>query len=99
MVVPGGAKGADTISQNESVQRTIKEQFSSGKLVGMICAGAFLSHNLKPQQIQPVALLVGSLAAKMSGLHTLGVELPLTSHPSVKQQLDQGEAHYLQVMM
>jgi protein DJ-1 len=39
VVVPGGAKGAETITQNKDVQRLIKSYFNEGKLVGMICAG------------------------------------------------------------
>jgi putative intracellular protease/amidase len=39
LVVPGGAKGAETISGNTSVQHLVKEYFEQGKLVAMICAG------------------------------------------------------------
>ena len=69
LVVPGGAKGAETISQNEEVQKMIREQVEAGRFVGMICAG--------------------SLAAKTSGLGKKE-KLPLTSHPSVKAELDTG---------
>ncbi|PAV20374.1 DJ-1 [Pyrrhoderma noxium] len=67
LVVPGGAKGAETISQNEEVQKMIRAQVEAGRFVGMICAG--------------------SLAAKTSGLGKKE-KLPLTSHPSVKAELD-----------
>ncbi|KAG5650487.1 hypothetical protein H0H81_012067 [Sphagnurus paluster] len=63
LVVPGGAKGADTISKNANVQELVRQYYEK-KLVGMICAG--------------------SLAAKTSGLP----KQPLTSHPSVKKQLE-----------
>ncbi|KAL5498541.1 hypothetical protein ACEPAH_1895 [Sanghuangporus vaninii] len=65
LVVPGGAKGAATISGDSNVQKLIKRQLiEKDKLVGMVCAGP--------------------LAAKTSGLP----RQPLTSHPSVKSQLD-----------
>jgi protein DJ-1 len=40
LVVPGGAKGAETISKNATVQKLVKQYYDDGKLVGMICAGA-----------------------------------------------------------
>ncbi|KAH8108656.1 DJ-1, partial [Phellopilus nigrolimitatus] len=64
LVVPGGAKGPETISQNAVVQGLVTKQIKAGKLVGMICAG--------------------SLAAKTSTLP----RQPLTSHPSVKNELE-----------
>ncbi|KIK68703.1 hypothetical protein GYMLUDRAFT_36193 [Collybiopsis luxurians FD-317 M1] len=65
LVIPGGAKGAETISQNAAVQALVKAYLAKGKLVGMICAG--------------------SLAALTSDLP----KQPLTSHPSVKAQLEE----------
>ncbi|KAL5514217.1 hypothetical protein ACEPAG_2305 [Sanghuangporus baumii] len=65
LVVPGGAKGAATISGDSNVQKLIKRQLiEKDKFVGMICAGP--------------------LAAKTSGLP----RQPLTSHPSVKNELN-----------
>jgi len=64
IVIPGGAKGADTLAQKPAVQRLVKGFYDAKKVVGMICAG--------------------SLAALSSGLPSQ----PLTSHPSVKLQLD-----------
>ncbi|QRV78684.1 4-methyl-5(b-hydroxyethyl)-thiazole monophosphate biosynthesis [Ceratobasidium sp. AG-Ba] len=40
VVVPGGAKGADTISTNSECLKIIRWQHEAGKLVGMICAGS-----------------------------------------------------------
>ncbi|EIN08859.1 DJ-1 [Punctularia strigosozonata HHB-11173 SS5] len=53
IVVPGGAKGAETISGNSRVQSLIKSFYDQGKVVGMICAGslAALSAKLPKQQI------------------------------------------------
>ncbi|KAH8993635.1 class I glutamine amidotransferase-like protein [Lactarius hatsudake] len=65
IIVPGGAKGAETMSQSPLVQTLIKGFYEQGKYVGMICAG--------------------SLAAKTSQLP----RQPLTSHPSVKKELDE----------
>ncbi|KAF9652347.1 DJ-1 [Thelephora ganbajun] len=64
LVIPGGAKGAKTLSNNSFVQRLVREYLRSSKYVGMICAG--------------------SLAALTSGLP----KQPITSHPSVKGQLE-----------
>ncbi|EPQ53659.1 DJ-1 protein [Gloeophyllum trabeum ATCC 11539] len=64
LVIPGGAKGAETIATNSPVQHLVREYYNKGKIVGMICAG--------------------SLAAKTSNLP----EQPLTSHPSVKSELE-----------
>ncbi|KAN0136910.1 DJ-1 protein [Lactarius tabidus] len=64
IVVPGGAKGAETMSQSPLVQSLVKGFYDRGKCVGMICAG--------------------SLAAKTSRLPFQ----PLTSHPSIKGELD-----------
>ncbi|KAG6864759.1 hypothetical protein C0991_007318 [Blastosporella zonata] len=64
LVIPGGAKGADTMSKNTTVQKLVRDYLNEKKMVGMICAG--------------------SLAALTSGLP----KQPLTSHPSVKKQLE-----------
>ncbi|KAJ7092943.1 class I glutamine amidotransferase-like protein, partial [Mycena belliarum] len=64
LIVPGGAKGAETISQNAGVQALVCEFLEQGKIVGMICAGGLTALTSKlPRQ-------------------------PLTSHPSVKTQLE-----------
>ncbi|KAH9897068.1 DJ-1 [Cubamyces lactineus] len=63
LVIPGGAKGAETMSNNSPVQHLVREYLQAGKYVGMICAG--------------------SLAALTSGLP----KQPITSHPSVRDQL------------
>jgi protein DJ-1 len=65
LVVPGGAKGAETMSSSTTVQTLVRQFLDEKKYVGMICAG--------------------SLVAKTSGLP----KQPLTSHPSVKEQLEQ----------
>lgn len=41
LVVPGGAKGAETLSKNQMVQTYVAEFFVQKKLVGMICAGDY----------------------------------------------------------
>ncbi|TFK91634.1 DJ-1 [Polyporus arcularius HHB13444] len=63
LVIPGGAKGAETISGSSPVQHLVRRYLEDGKFVGMICAG--------------------SLAALRSNLP----KQPLTSHPSVRDQL------------
>ncbi|KAG7094905.1 hypothetical protein E1B28_005711 [Marasmius oreades] len=40
MVIPGGAKGAETMSQNSQVQTLVRDFLAQKKLVGMICAGS-----------------------------------------------------------
>ncbi|KAL4254364.1 Class I glutamine amidotransferase-like protein [Abortiporus biennis] len=69
LVIPGGAKGAETISSSSPVQHLVREYIKEGKFVGMICAG--------------------SLAALKSGLS----KQPITSHPSVKGQLEKAFAY------
>jgi putative intracellular protease/amidase len=39
IVVPGGNKGAETISANEDVTKLISAFYGKGKLVACICAG------------------------------------------------------------
>lgn len=39
LVIPGGAKGAETISNSSPVQHLVREYLQAGKYVGMICAG------------------------------------------------------------
>ncbi|KAG8905572.1 hypothetical protein FRB99_008630, partial [Tulasnella sp. 403] len=65
LIIPGGAKGADTMSNSPAAQQLVKDYYSQGKVVGMVCAG--------------------SLAALKAGLP----KTTITSHPSVKSQLDQ----------
>lgn len=64
LVIPGGAKGAETMAGSAPVQHLVRRYLEDGKLVGMICAG--------------------SMAALTSGLP----KQPLTSHPSVKANLE-----------
>ena len=67
IVVPGGAKGAETIAANPDVQELLAAAYAKGKVVAAICAG--------------------SLALKHAGV---GKDGALTSHPSVKVELDKG---------
>lgn len=67
VVVPGGAEGAKTISQDGRVQNILQYHHQHGRYVGMICAG--------------------SLAAKAA---KIALGSPLTSHPSVKAELEHG---------
>ena len=39
IIIPGGAKGAETMSQSPLVQSLVKGFYEQGKYVGMICAG------------------------------------------------------------
>ena len=39
LIIPGGAKGSETLSQSSHVQRLIREYIKANKYVGMICAG------------------------------------------------------------
>ncbi|KAJ4489881.1 class I glutamine amidotransferase-like protein [Lentinula aciculospora] len=40
LIIPGGAKGAETIAKNLEVQALVREYLAQDKLVGMICAGS-----------------------------------------------------------
>lgn len=39
LVIPGGLKGAETLSQSTEVQTLVREYYDSKKIVAMICAG------------------------------------------------------------
>ncbi|KAJ1725022.1 Protein deglycase DJ-1zDJ-1 [Coemansia erecta] len=69
VVVPGGAQGADTLSQNDQVKSILAEFHAQNKVVAAICAG--------------------SLAIKSAGIQgKVPQPLRLTSHPSVRDQLE-----------
>ncbi|KAK0194272.1 class I glutamine amidotransferase-like protein [Armillaria mellea] len=40
LIIPGGAKGADTISQSKEVQVLVRKYLDEKKYVGMVCAGS-----------------------------------------------------------
>jgi protein DJ-1 len=44
LVIPGGAKGAETMSTNPAVQGLVREFLANDKIVGMICAGGYRAH-------------------------------------------------------
>ena len=44
IIIPGGLKGAETISQSSLAQSLVKKFHESGKIVGMICAGEPSDH-------------------------------------------------------
>ncbi|KAF8635640.1 hypothetical protein AX15_000275 [Amanita polypyramis BW_CC] len=51
LVVPGGAKGADTISKNHVVQELVREFYKARKLLGFICNGSLTALTSKlPKQ-------------------------------------------------
>jgi DJ-1/PfpI family len=87
LVIPGGAQGAATISKSEAVQDLVREFIKEDKIVGMICAGAS-SFFTSALYIHPVYRTLhlgpGSLTALTSKLP----HQPLTSHPSVKSELE-----------
>ena len=94
LVIPGGAKGAQTMSESSLVQHLVQEYLNTGKLVAMICAGKSIQ-NPCVRLIQCLAFMrrvvhQGSLAALGSKLP----KQPLTSHPSVKDQLKEGTHVY-----
>ncbi|TFY74733.1 hypothetical protein EWM64_g9279 [Hericium alpestre] len=43
IVIPGGAKGAETLSESSPVQHLVREFYNSKKVVGMICAGSLVA--------------------------------------------------------
>jgi protein DJ-1 len=92
IVIPGGAKGAETMSNNTIVQNLVKEYFEKEKTIGMICAGRLICRAYIKLCLHSFNLL-GSLAAKSSGLP----KQPLTSHPSVKEELEKGTLFCTQV--
>jgi protein DJ-1 len=53
LIIPGGAKGAETLSKSQAIQRLIRAYLEKGKVVGMICAGslAALAAGLQKQPL------------------------------------------------
>ncbi|KAF9269436.1 DJ-1 [Marasmius fiardii PR-910] len=53
MIIPGGAKGAETMSRNSQVQALVRDFLTQKKFVGMICAGslAALTSDLPKQPL------------------------------------------------
>lgn len=47
IIIPGGLKGAETISQSSIAQSLVKRFHENGKLVGMICAGECLNVEMR----------------------------------------------------
>lgn len=73
------------MSQDTSVQKLVRDYLEQGKYVGMICAGT--PYRLIENDLFGLMFCLahpGSLAAKTSQLPSQ----PLTSHPSVKAQLE-----------
>ncbi|KAJ7463171.1 class I glutamine amidotransferase-like protein [Mycena latifolia] len=51
LIIPGGAKGAETMAANAGVQSLVREFLAGGKVVGMICAGSLAALSSKlPRQ-------------------------------------------------
>lgn len=40
LIIPGGLKGAEALSQSTEVQTLVREYYEGNKIVAMICAGA-----------------------------------------------------------
>ncbi|KAJ1964877.1 hypothetical protein GGI12_001138 [Dipsacomyces acuminosporus] len=69
VVVPGGAAGAETLSQDAQVKSILTDFYAQNKIVAAICAG--------------------SLAVQTAGIQSKSANpLQVTSHPSVKGQLE-----------
>lgn len=84
LVVPGGAKGADTISGNPVVQDLVKEFYDKGKHLGFICNGETDAREGGATFLNSEC--TGSLTALTAKLP----RQPLTSHPGVKSILERG---------
>jgi protein DJ-1 len=86
LVIPGGAQGAETMSKHPSVQELVRRYLDKGKLVGMICAGAFDAKTLFASK-KCEWFNTGSMLALTAKLPSQ----PLTSHPSVRSLLENGK--------
>lgn len=75
------------MSGNLVVHKLVRDFIAKGKYVGMICAG--MSTCLSQREATVNIIPLGSLAALSSGLPSQ----PLTSHPSVKEDLQSRESH------
>jgi putative intracellular protease/amidase len=65
LVIPGGVKGAETLSQKSSVQALVQDFYKSKKVVAMICAGTPRSTSL----LQDRSTLHGCTQAPSPLLH------------------------------
>lgn len=61
VVIPGGAKGAERLSQSPELQELVRSFFDQGKLVGMICSGALAA---KAAGLEPSLVLTSHPSAK-----------------------------------
>lgn len=53
LVIPGGAKGAETMSKSPAVQELVRRYIQERKFVGMICAGSLVAQSAKLEK-QPI---------------------------------------------
>ena len=91
LVIPGGAKGAETMSKSPAVQELVRRYIKEKKFVGMICAGMFSITPSSQSLLSHLSLFkTGSLVAQSAKLE----KQPITSHPSVKAQLENGWLFY-----
>lgn len=57
IIIPGGSTGVKNLSENETIVALVKKQFTSGKLLGAICAAPLL---LAEHKIIPLATAITS---------------------------------------
>lgn len=53
LIIPGGLKGAETLSQSSEVQTLVREYYEGNKIVAMICAGT-LAAKTAGLPLQPI---------------------------------------------
>jgi putative intracellular protease/amidase len=88
-VIPGGAGGAKILAENAQVTKLVSSFYEKQKVVAFICAGNCLPF-LFSQRFTANIHVLGTLVAKAANIPE---GHKVTSHPSVKQELEGSKYH------
>ncbi|OMJ16099.1 Protein deglycase DJ-1zDJ-1 [Smittium culicis] len=58
VIIPGGAEGAKTLSENDQVQRILADFYAQGKVVATICAGCLAIKTAKLYKKKGIKLMI-----------------------------------------
>ncbi|OMJ25729.1 Glutathione-independent glyoxalase DJ-1 [Smittium culicis] len=58
VIIPGGAEGAKTLSENDQVQRILADFYAQGKVVATICAGCLAIKTAKLHNKKGIKLMI-----------------------------------------
>jgi putative intracellular protease/amidase len=88
-VIPGGAGGAKILAENAQVTKLVSSFYEKQKVVAFICAGNYLPF-LFSQRFTVNIHVLGTIVAKAANIPE---GHKVTSHPSVKQELEGSKYH------